>query len=81
MLRYWPVLIVIIVATVLITVMFKCEPSHTYAVYTYRVTDYNGDETLIQATHCRASGPAMRFDLPDGRVLWLIDVAEVEELP
>lgn len=61
--------------------VFTDDGGPTYAVHTYQVIDYAGDTRLILATHCRALGPAMVFDLPDGRVLWLIDVAEVEELP
>jgi hypothetical protein len=49
-------------------------------VHTYEVTDYAGYTEIVKATHCRADGVAMRFQLPDGTRLWLIDVSSVKEL-
>jgi hypothetical protein len=47
----------------------------------YRVVNYNGDVEMIEATAVHADGVAIRFKLPNGTRLWLIDVAEVKEIP
>ena len=71
-------MMILIIALLVTTVLFFSTCTTSYHVY--RVTDYAGNVRLIKAKWVVPKGPAIEFTLIDGRELFILDAAEVEEI-